>query len=75
MGQVKEINMKNQSYYFFDDMIDIKHFYSILLKIDKKSHEDIDTYYIGYITIKKCDDFENIHSVNLFYLIIHSATG
>ena len=75
MGEVKEINIKNQSYYFFDDMIDIKNFNSTLLKIDKKSYKDIDIYYIGYITIKKFSDCENIHSVNLLYLIIHSATG
>ena len=75
MGQVKEINIKNQTYYFFDDMIDIKNFHSNLLKIDKKSHKDIDIYYIGYITIKKFSDCENIHSVNPLYLIIRSATG
>ena len=75
MGQVKEINIKNQTYYFFDDMIDIRNFHSNLLKIDKKSHKDIDIYCIGYITIKKFSDYENIHSVNPLYLIIHSATG
>ena len=56
-------------------MIDIKNFHSNLLKIDKKSHKDIDIYYIGYITIKKFSDCKNIHSVNPSYLIIHSATG
>ena len=56
-------------------MIDIKNFHSILLKIDKKSYEDIDNYYIGYLTIKKFSDCEKIHSVNALYLIIHSATG
>ena len=75
MGQVKEINIKNQTYYFFDDMINIKNFHSNLLKIDKKSYKDIDIYYIGYITIKEFGDCENIHNVNLLYLIIHSATG
>ena len=74
MGQVKEINIKNQTYYFFNDMIDIKNFHSNLLKIDKKSHKDIDIYYIGYIEIKKFSDYENIHSVSTLYLIIHSAT-
>ena len=44
-------------------------------EIDKKSHKDIGIYYIGYITIKKFDDSENIHSVNPLYLITHSATG
>ena len=75
MGQVKEINTKNQTYYFFDDMIDIRNFHSNLLKIDKKSQKDIDIYYIGYITIKKFSDCENIHSLNLLYLIIYSPTG
>ena len=75
MGQVKEINIKNQTYYFFSDMINIKKFQSNLLKIDKKSYKDIGIYYIGYITINKFGDYENIHSVNLLYLIIHSATG
>ena len=75
MGQVKEINIKNQTYYFFDDMVNIEDFHSSLLKIDKKSHKDIDIYYIGYITIKKFSDYENIHNVNLLYLIIRSATG
>ena len=75
MGEVKEINIKNRTYYFFDDMINIRNFHSNLLKIDKKSHEDIDIYYIGYITIKKFSDCENIHSANPLYLIIHSAAG
>ena len=60
---------------FFNDMIHIKYFYSNLLKIDKKLHKNIDIYFIGYITIKKFSDCENIHSVNSLYLIIHSAIG
>ena len=75
MGQVKEINIKDQRYYFFNDMIDIKSFHSNLLKIDKKPHKDIDIYYIGFITIKKFSDYKNIHSVNPLYLMIHYATG
>ena len=75
MGQVKQINTKNKSYYFCDDMINIKNFHSNLLEIDKKSHEDIDIYFTGYIMIKKFSDCENIHSINLLYLIIHSPPG
>ena len=75
MGQVKELNIKNQTYDFFDDIIDIKDFHWNLLKIDKKLHKDVDIYYIGYITIKKFIDCKNIHSVNPLYLIIHSTTG
>ena len=36
MGNIKEIDIKNQTYYFFDDMINIKDFDRSLLKIDKK---------------------------------------
>ena len=75
MGEVKEINIKNQTYYFFDDMVNIRNFNSNLLKIDKNSYKDIDIYCIGYITIKKFGDCENIYSVNPLYLIIDSATG
>ena len=50
-ADVKSINIKIRTYYFFNDMIDLNDFNSSLLKIDKKSHRDI--FYIGYITIKK----------------------
>ena len=56
-------------------MMDIRNFQPNLLKIDKKPYKDIDIYYIGYITIKKIGDYENIRSVNPLYLIINSATG
>ena len=55
-------------------MININNFDSSLLKIDKKSYKNNDIYYIGYITIKKINDYENTHSVTPLYLIIHSAT-
>ena len=74
MGEVKELNIKNWTYYYFNDITDIKDFQSNLLKIDKKQYKDIDIYYIGYITIKKIGDCKNIHSVNPLYLIIYSAT-
>ena len=75
MGQIEEINIKNKSYYFFDDMIDVKNFHSNLLKIGKKLHKDIQIYYIGYIMIKQFSGCENINIVNPLYLIIRSATG
>ena len=53
MGKVKEINIKNQTYYFFDDMINLENFQSNLSKIVKKHYKSIDIYYIGYMTIKK----------------------
>ena len=37
MGKIKDLNIKNRTYYYFGDMIDIRKFESNLLKIDKKS--------------------------------------
>ena len=51
MGVVKQIDIKNRTYYFYNDIIDLKNFDTRLLKIDKKSYKNIDIYYIGYITI------------------------
>ena len=75
MRNIKKINIKNRTYYFFKDIINIEEFNSSLLKIDKKSYKDIDIYYIGYITIKKIGDCENIYSVNPLYLIIGKVDG
>ena len=57
MRNIKEINIKNLTYYFFNDMNNIEYFDSNLLKIDKKSYKSIDIYYIGYITIKSMSDY------------------
>ena len=75
MGVVKQINIKNQTYYFYKDISNIKNFELNLLKIDRKSYKNIGIYNIGYITIKKFDDYENIYSVNPFYLLINHASG
>ena len=74
MGEVKQINIKNRTYYFYNDIIDIKNFDSILLKIDRKSYKNIGIYNIGYITIKKIDDYEKVYSINPLYLIIAHAS-
>ena len=66
--------MKNQTYYFFDDIINIKGFDSNLLKIDKKSYKNIDIYYIGYITMKD-SDYVKINSVNPLLLIVDKVDG
>ena len=46
-----------------------------MLKIDRKSYKNIGIYSIGYITIKKIDDYENIYSVNPLYLLVNHASG
>ena len=66
MGNIKKTNIKNRTYYSFNDMINIKDLNSCLLEIDKKSYKNIGIYNIGY---KKNYDYENIH-VNLLYLIV-----
>ena len=75
MEDIKQVNIKNRTYYFFNDMINIKNFDSNLLKIDKKLYKNIDIYYFGYKTIEKIDDYENIYSVNPLYLIVNTANG
>ena len=50
MEETKQINIKNQTYYFYNDIVDLKDFDEKLLKTDKKSYKNIDIYY-GYITI------------------------
>ena len=75
MEEIKQINIKIRTYYFYSDIIDLKNFDARLLKTDKKSYKNIGIYNIGYITIKKIDDYENIYSVNPLYLIIAHASG
>ena len=53
MGETKQTNIKNRTYYFYNDQTDLKDFNARLLKIDKKDYNKIDIYYIGYMTIKK----------------------
>ena len=53
MGKIRQINIKNRTYYFYNDQIDLKDFDARLLKTDKKYYNEIDIYYISYVNIKK----------------------
>ena len=75
MGSTKEINIKDRTYYFYNDIIDIKTFDSNNLKLDKKTYKDLDIYNIGYVTIKKIGDCYDVNSVNPLYLRIDNASG
>ena len=75
MRETKQINIKNRTYYFYNDQIDLKDFDTRLSKIDKKDYNKIDIYYIGYVTIKKIGDYNNINSVNPLYLMINKMIG
>ena len=75
METTKQINIKNRTYYIYNDFIDLENFDAGILKIDKKSYKDIDIYNIGYVTKKKIDDCININSVNPLYLNITHSNG
>ena len=36
MGKVKQLDIKNRTYYFYNDQVNLKDFDAILLKVDKK---------------------------------------
>ena len=48
MGTIKDMNIKNQAYYFYNDIIDIE-----MLKLDKKTYKNNNIYNIGYVIVKK----------------------
>ena len=75
MGEIKKIRIKNGTYYFYKDMINLKNFDSNFLKIDKKHYKGVHIYYIVYITIKKIDYWENIYSADPLYLLSNHASG
>ena len=51
-NEVKDIDLKSQTYYFFNDVISIKNFEPDKIKTDEKLYKNILIYYIGYVTIK-----------------------
>ena len=74
MRKIKQINIKNRTY-FYNNQINLKDFDASLLKVDKKDYNEIDIYYIGYVTVKKIANCNNINSVNPLYLMINEMIG
>ena len=74
MEETKQINIENRTF-FYNDIIDLKHFNAKLLKIDKKDYNEINIYYIGYVTVKKIDNCNIINSVNPLYLMVNEMIG
>ena len=62
MDTTKQTNIKNRTYYFYSNIIDLENFDAKLLRIDKKSYKDIGIYNIGYVTKKKIGNCMNINS-------------
>ena len=72
MVTTKQVNIKNRTYYFYNNLINIKDFDPKLLKLDKKSFKEISIYYIGYVT-KKPE--YSINSLNPLYLLVDKIKG
>ena len=66
--------MKNWTYYFFNEIINIKNVDPNNVKIDKKTYKNILIYYIGWVTIKD-SKYVKIYSVNPLYLIFNKMNG
>ena len=66
------IKLKNRTYYFFNDFINIENFDPNNIKIDETSYKKILTCYVGYVAIKK---YLKINNVNPFYFIFRYMNG
>ena len=75
METIKQINIKNWNYYFYNDIINLDEFEESKIKIDKKDFNDIDIYYLGYEHKKKISECNVINSVNPLYLRIVDIKG
>ena len=73
-NKLKDIDIENHTYYFFNDIVNIKYFDPNKIKIVEKSYKNILIYYIGYVTIKN-SKYITINSVNPIYLIINRMNG
>ena len=68
-NKVKDLDVKNRTYCFFDDIINVKNFDPNNIKTDEKSRKNILVYSIRYVTIKD-SKYVKINSVNAIYLIL-----
>ena len=51
-NKIRDANIKNRTYYFFNNIINIKNFDPSKIKADENSYKNILIYYTGYVTIK-----------------------
>ena len=70
----KDIDIKNPTYFFFNNIINMKNFGPNKIKIDEKLYKNTLIYYIGCVTIKD-SKYVKINGVNPLYLIISKENG
>ena len=75
MGQIKQINIENITYYFYNDIINLDESDGSKIKVDKKIFNDIDIYYLGYEYNKISTECNEINTVNPLYLRIIYMKG
>ena len=66
MREIKKINIKNITFYFYNDIINLDEFDMNKIKVDRKNFNDTDTYYLGYEYKKKTTECNEVNSVNSF---------
>ena len=71
MGEIKQINIKNRTYYFYNDQNNLKDFDAKLLKLTKKITKTLEFITLIMWLLKKIANCTNINSVNPLYLMIN----
>ena len=75
MKEVKQIEIKNRTYYFYNDIINIEEFNLSLLKQTKNRTKILISVILDTSQLKKTDDYKNIYSVNPLHLMIGEVDG
>ena len=68
MTKIRQINIKNQTYYFYNDQIDLKDFDA---RLTKKTTKTLTFITLVMWLLKKKANCNNINSVNPLYLMIN----
>ena len=76
MGEIKQINIKNRTYYFYNDIINLDEFDGSKIKVDKKNLVTLLFIILAMNIRKKLQNVINkINSVNPLYLRITDMKG
>ena len=68
----KQFDIKNRTYHFYNDLINLSNFEASTLKLDRISWKDIDIYYVGYVDKNKPSDWK-VNSINPLHLIVNKV--